>query len=117
MSQLDPDVLSRYPGGELVITGIKDLMNRVLSEEALLVTIASPRLRSLGFEIPNIPESTTPYEHALYEALEQRLPRGAHSAYNALISRIVSFANAYGSNQPVRPTRSTTPNERSECNS
>jgi len=87
--------LSKYPGGNLVATGLADLEKKMFSEEALLVAIASPRLRGLGFEVPLIHGVPLPYEHALYEVLEARMPRGAHAEYNALIQRIVSFANAY----------------------
>lgn len=88
--------LDPYPGGDLVAKGLSDLARRVISEEALLVSIASPRLRHLGFEIPKLEEVSLPYEHALFEVLEGRLDRGAHAAYNALIGRIVSFAESYG---------------------
>ena len=37
------------------------------------------------------------YEHRLYEAIESRNPEGAHSEYNAMIRRLVSFAEAYES--------------------
>jgi hypothetical protein len=57
--------------------------------------VAGPRLRELGFEVKDLESVPLPYEHALYEALEARMLRGAHSAYNALIQRIVSFANSY----------------------
>lgn len=36
-----------------------------------------------------------PFEHQLFTMLGKRLGRGAHAEYNALIQRIVSFANAY----------------------
>jgi hypothetical protein len=86
--------LGRFPGGDLVALGLTDLSNRVYSEEALLVLVAGPRLRGLGFEVPNAPDVPLPYEHALFAKIEDRNPTGAHAAYNALIGRIVSFANA-----------------------
>lgn len=89
-----PD-LDPYPGGDLVAKGLHDLELSTPTEEALLVSIASPRLQKLGFEVPELRQVPYPHEHALYEALEARLGRGAHGAYNALIGRIVSFANAY----------------------
>ena len=88
--------LSRYPGGDLVSKGLLDLCNEIRSEEALLVLVASPGLRYLGFTIPEPEGFLRPFEDALYEALEARMPVGAHAEYNALIGKIVSFANAFG---------------------
>jgi len=78
----------------LVVKGLGDLSNHVYSDEALLVLIAAPRLRALSIEVPSAPEISLPYEHALFNAIEDRNPGGAHAAYNALIGRIVSFTNA-----------------------
>jgi hypothetical protein len=89
-----PD-LHPFPGGDLVAKGLQDLAQFAITEEALLVSIASPRLKRLGLSVPELPGVPLPHEHALFEALEARLGRGAHAAYNALIGRIVSFANAY----------------------
>lgn len=87
--------LRRFPGGDLVAKGLADLSNHVHSEEALLVLVAEPRLRGLGFKVPPASGIPLPYEHALFTAIEDRNPDGAHAAYNAVIGRIVSFANAY----------------------
>ena len=84
-----------FPGGDLVLAGLADLQAGVASENALLVSLASPRLRGLGFDIPVLATTNEPYEHRLFSALEDRLEGGAHAAYNALVSRIVSFANAF----------------------
>jgi hypothetical protein len=84
------------PGGDLVAAGLDDLRKGILSENALLVSLASPRLRDLGLDVPVLATTDEPYEHRLYSALEIRLDKGAHAAYNALISRVVSFANSYG---------------------
>jgi len=95
--------LSIYPGGDLVAKGLADLSRRVYSQEALLVLVAGPRLTGLGFSIPIPPEVPEPYEHALYSLIEAENPGGAHAAYNALIRRIVSFAQTCG----ARPRRSS----------
>jgi DNA-binding transcriptional regulator YbjK len=87
--------LSLYPGGDLVAKGLADIEAGHVSEEALLVLLASPRLAWLGIEVQEVPGVPEPYEHELYRRLEARLGRGAHSAYNALIRRIVSFAQTY----------------------
>lgn len=87
--------LTIYPGGDLVEKGFADLVQGLRTEEALLVTIAAPRLTRLGFSVPRLPNAPAFPEHALFEMLESRLDRGAHAAYNALLGRIVSFASAY----------------------
>lgn len=86
--------LSPYPGGDMVAKGLDDLKNGVCSEDALLVLVASPRLIALGFEIPTLDTRGSP-EHALYAEIVSRRPIGAHAAYNALIQKVVSFANSY----------------------
>lgn len=86
--------LLRFPGGGLVAKGLADLRHGQRTEEALLLLVARPRLVSIGLEIPE-PWMIEFPEHALYEAIEKRCPDGAHAEYNALIHRIVSFANAY----------------------
>jgi hypothetical protein len=87
--------LAPFPGGDLVAKGLADLGAGVVTDEALLVSVAKPRLTGLGFDVPGLPGVPFPYEHALYEAIELRNPDGAHAEYNALIGRIVSFANAW----------------------
>jgi hypothetical protein len=81
------------PGAELVQQGLSDLHRNELSDCALLVLIAGPRLKRLGIHIPD-QSFPRPYEHRLYERLDQRLGVGAHSHYNSLIRRIVSYARA-----------------------
>ena len=89
-----PD-LSGYPGGDLVHQGLLDLASGTQSVAALLVMVASPRLRALGLPLRELPQLPISYEHALFEAIEARRPEGAHAEYNALIAKVVSFANAY----------------------
>lgn len=81
------------PGGDLVERGLSDLSFGRCTEEALLVLIAGPRLRELGVSVPEN-DAPRPREHALYAMIEARDPGGAHATYNALVERIVSFANA-----------------------
>ena len=87
--------LNVFPGGDLVASGLADLEAGIASENALLVSLASPRLLGLGFDIPVLVTTNASYEHRLFSALEDRLGGGAHAAYNSLLSRIVSFANAF----------------------
>jgi hypothetical protein len=86
-----------YPGGELVEKGLRDLEAASMSEEGLLLLVARPRLTALGIAVPVFPATAEPYEHALFSAIEERVPGGALETYNALIRRIVSFARAYES--------------------
>jgi len=80
------------PGQDLVEQGLADLAGKRTTDNSLLLLIAAPRLRRLGFEIPAAP-SPVPPEHQLYDRLAARLGTAAHSHYNALIRRIVSFAH------------------------
>ena len=80
------------PGHELVSEGLVDLETGRESESALLVAMAAQRLRSLGFEVPA--GRVERPSHRLYELLSAETNRGAHSRYNALVARIVSFARA-----------------------
>jgi hypothetical protein len=79
------------PGAELIEQGLLDLAAGRESVEALLVSIGNPRLRCIGFEIAApIPDA----EHRLYELLARADSDSAHSRYNALIRRLVSFERA-----------------------
>ena len=80
------------PGWELVEQGMADLRDGAESVPALLVAIGAPRLRRLGIEVPG-PEIPDP-EHRLYLALSADEPNSAHSRYNALLRRLVSFERA-----------------------
>lgn len=80
----------RLPGYELVRGGLADLMAGRESEAALMVAMAAPRLRALGIDVPPTVEGAS---HRLYELLSER-GGGAHSRYNALVGRMVSFARA-----------------------
>jgi hypothetical protein len=83
--------VSALPGGDLVEQGLMDLDCGVESAEALLVSMAAPRLRALGFEVPT---PITEPELRLYRKLAADYGNGAHSRYNALVRRIVSFQRA-----------------------
>ncbi len=81
------------PGAELVRAGISDLRAGRETPEAALVRMARPRLRAVGFEIPDSRDDE-PAGHALYGILAAEDPATAHSRYNALVNRMVSFARA-----------------------
>jgi len=79
------------PGTDLIAAGLGDLERGVASVPALLVSIGAPRLAALGVRLPC---PLTDPERRLYEYLRQEHPDAAHSRYNALIRRLVSFERA-----------------------
>ena len=80
------------PGNDLIEMGVEDLRQQRQTIPALLVAIGAPKLRSLGLELPaNLPSNP---EHRLYDLLSDSEPDSAHSKYNALIRRLVSFERA-----------------------
>jgi hypothetical protein len=79
------------PGHDLVEQGLADLERGVESPAALLVSNGARRLRALGYIIPSpVPDP----EHRLYKLLSAEDADSAHSRYNALIRRLVSFERA-----------------------
>ncbi|MEA2337061.1 MAG: hypothetical protein QOE82_1068 [Thermoanaerobaculia bacterium] len=86
------EVSDALPGSDLIRDGLRDLAAGVESIESLLVLVGAPRLRDLGFDIPEAP-SFLP-EHRLYAKLADENSDTAHSRYNALIRRLVSFERA-----------------------
>ena len=82
------------PGGDLVREGLADLRRGVESIPALLVLAGGPRLRRLAIEVPTVGPSRPHPEHRLYQLLAEAYGNAAHSRYNALLRRLVSFARA-----------------------
>ncbi len=82
------------PGSDLAAVGLRDLADGRESIEALLVASFALRLARLGIPVParglEIPEP----EHRLYALLASQNARSAHSRYNALVRRMVSFARS-----------------------
>ncbi len=79
------------PGADLIREGLDDLAHGVQSIAALLVSIGAPRLGRLGLDVPA--PLPTP-ERRLYAVLHGADPATAHSRYNALVRRLVSFERA-----------------------
>jgi hypothetical protein len=79
------------PGADLIESGLADLAQNVISAPALLVAIGAPRLRQLGIAVP---ATVSNPERLLYEWLARDGADGAHSRYNAMIRRLVSFERA-----------------------
>jgi hypothetical protein len=80
------------PGGDLIASGLADLERGLRTAPAFLIAIGEPRLRMLGVEVPAHSHATP--ERALYDLLSESAGDGAHSQYNALIRRLVSFERA-----------------------
>ncbi len=79
------------PGAELVDKGLHDLHAGAETEESLLVSLAAPALRTIGLSVP---DAISDPELRLYRMLARQHGDGAHSRYNALVRRIVSFRRA-----------------------
>ena len=80
------------PGGELVAKGIEDLRAGRETEASLLVAIAADRLRAAGLDVPrSVPRRPS---HRLYALLARTAGDDAHGRYNALLTRLSSFARA-----------------------
>ena len=80
------------PGGDLIEKGLRDLASSRETVEALLVSIGAPRLRSAGLPVPD--NAFADAERRLYELLAREDEDSAHSRYNALVRRLVSFEDA-----------------------
>jgi hypothetical protein len=79
------------PGADLIEAGLADLQRGDETVPALLVSIGGPRLRRLGYTVPDLFGDP---EHRLYAFLAREDAGSAHSRYNALIRRLVSFERA-----------------------
>jgi hypothetical protein len=79
------------PGQDLIEAGLQDLQRGGESVPALLVSVGGPRLRRLGIQIPRVILSP---ERRLYDLLARDDSDTAHSRYNALVRRLVSFERA-----------------------
>ncbi len=80
------------PGGDLVEKGLRDLAEGRETAEALLVSIGAFRLKAAGVPVP-VRRFENP-ERRLYELLAREDSDSAHSRYNALLRRLVSFEDA-----------------------
>jgi hypothetical protein len=80
------------PGEDIIVEGLSDLMRGNETIASLLVSIGAPRLRQIGIDVP-VQTIASP-EHRLYSILHASEPDSAHSRYNALIRRLVSFERA-----------------------
>jgi hypothetical protein len=84
---IDPSL----PGADLVEQGLDDLRCGRETVASMLVAQGAERLRELGIEVPiDVPDAHL----RMYALLSAELGDGAHSRYNALRRRLVSFLRA-----------------------
>jgi hypothetical protein len=81
-----------FPGEEFVEPGLLDLAAGHETEAALLVAAGAPRLARAGVNVPAHDLDAT--GRRLYALLELRLGNRAHSHYNALQRRLLSYCAA-----------------------
>ena len=84
--------LGHLPGGDLAEAGLRDLDHGIESPAALLVSSFAERLRRAGLDVPALRIDDP--EHRLYLLLAAEDAEAAHSRYNSLVRRLVSFARA-----------------------
>jgi hypothetical protein len=82
---------THLPGGDLIAAGLDDLRRGLETIPALLVSIGAARLSRVGYRVP---QPLSEPERRLYGLLAQDDPAAAHSRYNGLIRRLVSFERA-----------------------
>lgn len=85
------DDMRAFPGGDLIKQGFEDLARGLETPAALLVSIGRSRLVRLGYEVSGALKDP---EKQLYLSLVEMHKDAAHSRYNALIRRLVSFERA-----------------------
>lgn len=80
------------PGADLVTEGLRDLEGGRESIAALLVAVATTRLRAHGVPVP--PHGYIEAELLLYRALRREVGDAAHGRHDSLVGRLVSFVHA-----------------------
>ena len=88
------------PGEEIGSEGFADLVAGRETVNSLIVSIGAPRLRRGGMEIPA--ETFPDPEHRLYFLLCEIYDNAAHSKYNSLIRRLVSFERSMNVSRPSK---------------
>ncbi len=84
--------LDGLPGSASVLRGIRDLSSGKSSVEALVVAVASRRLRELGLPLPAAEDLPREPELLLYELLCSQ-SQDPFFAYCALLSELDSFVS------------------------
>jgi len=83
----------RLPGAEFVEPGLRDLEADRLSDEALAVLAAAPRLRRAGLHVPSHADELDA-SRRLYVSLAAQLGDDAHGRHHAIMRRVASYASA-----------------------
>jgi hypothetical protein len=91
VSQSLPEAWESFPGAEIITKGLSDLNSGTESEEWFLLQIGVHRLNNLGFSIPALNRNGQYPEDQLYNLLSCKHGNEAHSKYNSLIRRLISF--------------------------
>ena len=89
---LQSERMQGLPGAEMIDKGLLDLERNEETIESLLVSIGSPKLRSLGVEVGDATFDEP--EHRLYALLSRQHGDNAHGQYNALVRLLVSYERA-----------------------
>jgi hypothetical protein len=84
--------LAKLPGAEIVLPGIEDLKAGRETVNALAVRAAATRLGVR--DLVAGADAEEPAAHRLYRLLNSELGDAAHSRYNAILRRVLSFARA-----------------------
>src|ERR1700738_2548505 len=91
---IDAAAVSRFPGAELVLPGLRDLAAGRLTIAACLVSVARPTIEKSGLAERVLPLNyVSAPEQTLYKLLRQE-GGDAYSRYNSLLRRLVSFERA-----------------------
>jgi len=79
-------------GGEMIDSGLNDLVSGKETIERVVVSLAAPRLRREGIPLPTaiLPDA----DRRLYRLLEQTTGDLAHARYLAYQRQVASFADA-----------------------
>lgn len=85
--------MAALPGEDLVESGVADLLAGRDTPAAALVSMARSRLGAVGVDVPRAADGE-PAGHRLYSLLAEEDRATAHTRYNALLGRLVSFVQA-----------------------
>ncbi len=89
MTAIDAERFAGLPGWELVSRGLEDQAAGRVTIESLLLASAGARVESLGLPVSDATDSV---DWQLYQLIEEEIGEArAHSRYNALRRRLLSF--------------------------
>ena len=89
---IQPNDFNGLPGADIIRAGLTDLAAGRESVESLLIQIGAPRLNWLGIALPTKPDIDA--DRRLYRLLGTQHGNEAHSQFNSLIRKLVSFERA-----------------------